>query len=233
MEQSQFPTADAPAARTSFMTVLAFLGLVAMAAGWFLPWIAKIDVGGISMSRADLETLEANAKKEGVSESVTAVAKRMLANEAVSGRDLAVLGEYRIDKEGASIDPKERRGWTVALAVLTYGPWVLGAIALLLLLGRLQKPSFPVLTLVLSVALLVGGFAGLLWLGASVKAKEGDATEPLVLGIGIYAIALGGAAALLGGLFAVRSSNWWKAYLLTIIVVVAAVWGSVAYVNPT
>ena len=219
--------------KTSFATVLAFLGLVAIAAGWFMPWIAKINVSGVAMSRADLHTLEDQARKEGVPADVAGVVKRMLANEAVSGRDLAVMGRFWIDLDDQKeLDAKERRGWTLGLAVLTWAPWVAAGVAALLLLGRLRKPSFPVLTLVLTVAILVGGFAGLVWLGSSEAAKNAVADDPQILGVGVYAIALGGAAAFVGGVLAVRSSTWWKAYLLTIVAVVASIMGAVAYVDP-
>lgn len=220
------------APRTSFATVLAFLGLVVMAAGWFLPWIARLDVDGMGISEADLGRLEAEAKREGVPDAVMAVVKRMRSNEAVSGRDLSVLGDFWIEREAKSLSPKELRGWTAGLAVMRWAPWALAGTALLLLLGRFRKPSFPVGTLVLSLALLVGGFAALLWIGASENAREAVAKDPKVLGVGMYGIVFGGAAAFLGGLTAVRTSTWWKVYLLTILVVVGTIVGIMRYVDP-
>jgi len=231
MDSTSPDLATSPAPRTSFMTVLAFLGLLVMAAGWYLPWLAHVEINGIGASRASLQQLEENAKKEGIPDDVTAVIKRMLANEAVSGSDLSTFGRYYVDKQD-DLTPKDRRGWTLGLAVLRFAPWAAVAAAVLLALGRLRKPGFLTLTLVLSIAILIGGFAGLLWLGASEQAKDAVTTDPKVLGVGIYAIALGGLAAFLGGLFAVRTCTWWKAYLLTIAVVVGAVVGAVAYVDP-
>jgi hypothetical protein len=221
-----------PAPRTSFATGLAFLGLVAMAAGWFLPWIARLDVDGMGISDAELRRLEAEAKQDGVPDDVLAVVKRMRSNEAVSGRDLSVLGDHWISKDGKTLPPHEFRAWTAGLVVMRWTPYVLAGVALLLLLGGLRKPSFPVGTLVLSLALLVGGFAALLWIGASNHAREAVAKDPTVLGVGLYGIVFGGAAAFLGGLFAVRTSTWWKVYLLTILVVVGTVFGIARYVNP-
>ncbi|MFO0932883.1 MAG: hypothetical protein U1E39_09245 [Planctomycetota bacterium] len=220
------------APRTSFATVLAFLGLLAMAAGWFLPWIARLDVDGMGISDAELGRLEEQGKREGVPDAVMAVVKRMRSNEAVSGRDLSVLGDHFISRDGDTLPAKERRGWAVGLAVMRWAPYALAGVALLLLLGRLRKPSFPVGTLVLSVALLVGGFAALLWIGASNNAREAVAKNPTVLGVGLYGIVFGGAAAFLGGLFGVRTSTWWKVYLLTILVVVGTIVGIGMYVDP-
>ncbi len=231
MDSSSPETSPSPAPGTSFMTVLAFLGLLAITAGWFLPAIADIRLGGGGASKADLERLESDAKKNGISDDVVASLKRMQANEAVSARDFEVVGSYYVEKtEG--LDPKERRGWTLALAVLRWTPWAALGAAALLALGRLRKPGFLTLTLVLSIAIVVGGMAGLLVLGSSQQAKDAVAADPKVLGVGIYAIALGGLAAFLGGLFAVRRGTWWKAYLLTIVVVAAVVMGAMAYVDP-
>ena len=102
----------------------------------------------------------------------------------------------------------------------------------LLALGRLRKPGFLPLTLALTIAILIGGLAGLLVLGSSQQAKDAVARDPQVLGVGIYAIALGGLATFLGGLFAVRRGTWWKAYLLTIVAVASAILGVAAYVKP-
>jgi hypothetical protein len=220
-----------PARRLSLATMLAFLGLAAMTVGWFLPWIARVDVEGVGISDADVRRLDERAKEEGVPDDVTTVVKRVAAHDAVSGRDLSVLGRFWVDRE-KSLTPREQRGWALGLAVLAWGPWALGASALLLLLGGWRKPSSPVAALVLTAATLVGGFAGLMWIGSSQQAKDAVAHDPQVLGVGIYAIALGGLAAFLGGLFAVRTSTWWKAYLLAALAVGGAVWGAIQYVGP-
>lgn len=222
------------ASRTSFATVLAFVGLLAMAGGWFLPWVADLDVQGMAFSRDDLRRMEDEAKREGIPDDVTAVVRSMLEKEAVSGRDLGVVCAYWLDKERerGAIDPKEERGFTIGVAVLRYGPFVLAGVAGLLLLRGLRKPSFPVGALVLTAAILVGGFAALLWIGASQTAKESVQQDPRVLGVGLYGIVFGGALAFLGGLFAVRTSTWWKVYLLTIVLVVGSVVGLTLYVNP-
>ena len=93
---------DSPMASTrplSLATLLAFLGLVAIAVGWFLPWVARMDVGGLGVSGTDLTLLDERAKQEGASEEVVAVIHRMRTNEAVSGNDLSVLGRFSLDKE--------------------------------------------------------------------------------------------------------------------------------------
>lgn len=211
--------------RTSFACVLAFVGLLAMAGGWFLPWVAELDVQGMAFSRDDLRRMEDEAKREGIPDDVTAVVRSMLEKEAVSGRDLGVVCAYWLDKERerGGIDPKEERGFTIGVAVLRYGPFALAAVAGLLLLRGLRKPAFPVGALVLTAAILVGGFAALVWIGASQTAKESVQQDPRVLGVGVYGIVFGGALAFLGGLFAVRTSTWWKVYLLTILLVVGTV----------
>jgi len=230
MDATSSPLPVAP--RTSFATVLAFLGLLAMAAGWYLPWIARPDVDGVGFSRGDLNRLDEEAKKEGVPENVTAVVRRMLGSEAVSGRDLSVLGDFWLERDETQLEPKEFRGWTVGLAVLRVAPWALLAVAALLLVGRLRKPSSPVGTLVLTLAILVGGFAALIWLGSSQAAKKAVAADPTILGVGMYALVFGGAAAFLGGLFAVRTSTWWKVYPLTIVAVFGTIVGLMMYVDP-
>lgn len=221
-----------PSPRHSFATTLAFLGLVAMAVGWFLPWIARLDVDGMGISEAELRGLEERAKEEGVPEAVIGVVKRMRSNEAVSGRDLSILGDFWIERDAATLPPKEVRAWTVGLVVMRWTPFVLGAAALFLLLGRLRKPSFPVGALVVALALLVGGFSALMWIGASNNAREAVEKQPQVLGLGIHGIVFGGAAALLGGLFAVRRSTWWQTYLLAILAVVATIVGIMRYIDP-
>jgi|GEM_PF-3533891 len=230
MDATSSPLPVAP--RTSFATVLAFLGLLAMAAGWYLPWIARPDVDGVGFSRGDLNRLDEEAKKEGVPENVTAVVRRMLGSEAVSGRDLSVLGDFWLERDETQLEPKEFRGWTVGLAVLRVAPWALLAVAALLLVGRLRKPSSPVGTLVLTLAILVGGFAALIWLGSSQAAKKAVAADPTILGVGMYALVFGDAAAFLGGLFAVRTSTWWKVYPLTIVAVFGTIVGLMMYVDP-
>lgn len=223
------PPTDAPS--LSIATLLAFVGLLAIAAGWFLPWLARIDVGAVGLSRADLERLDANAKRDGVPERVTEVARRMLENHAVNGNDLAILGQHFVG-EAKDLPPRERRGWTLGLATLRWAPWAAAAAALGLLLGRLRKPGALALAFALTVAILVGGFAGLMWLGASEQAKDAVADDPRVLGLGIHAIALGGLTALLAGLFAMRTSTWWKVVPLTGLAVAGVVIACVRYVGP-
>lgn len=223
--------APAPSPRTSFATTLAFLGLLAIVAGWFLPAITDIHMGGAGATRADLDRLEADAKEKGVPDDVVAAAKHMRANEAISVRDFVVVGRWVFDK-AEGLEPKERRAWNLVLLVGTWTPWVALGAAALLALGRLRKPGFLPLTLALTIAILIGGLAGLLVLGSSQQAKDAVARDPQVLGVGIYAIALGGLATFLGGLFAVRRGTWWKAYLLTIVAVASAILGVAAYVKP-
>src|SRR5690606_19989326 len=144
----------------------------------------------MGVSAADLRRLAEEGKTAGVPADVVAVTRRMLENEAVSGIDLGILGRYRLEQE-KHLEPRERRGWTLGLAELRGAPWVTGSSAVLLAFGRMRKPGTLPLTLALTVALLVGGFAGLLWLGSSQQAKDAVAEDPKVLGLGIYAIAVG------------------------------------------
>jgi hypothetical protein len=229
--------------RPSWATALAFVGLLAVAGGWFLPWVADAHVhGGAGFAHADLvqlARLEREAGRDATSDDVVRAARRLLRGEAVDGFDLGALARYVVDPPSGARgvrgpdDPVERRAFAVAGVVLRIGPYVAAAVALLLLLGRLRKPAFVVLGLVLAVALLLGGGAALLLLGASLDARETVANDPTALGLGVYTIALGGLATLVGGLGAARLATWWKAYLVAIVAVVAAIAGAAAYVHPT
>lgn len=219
------------APRTSFATVLAFLGLLAAAAGWFLPWTGKLDLTGAGFTRGDLERLVERGPREGVSEAVVGVATRVLAADAVTGRDLSIVFDHWFDTERATLEEKEVRGWTVGLAALRWSPWALLGAAGLLLLGLLRKPSAFVGALVLVLALLVACFVAIVGLGASESARAAVRADPATLGVGAWAIAGGALAALVGGVFAVRTSTWWKVYLLAIGGVVAAIVGVARYVD--
>jgi hypothetical protein len=223
--------AATPRAPLSFATIFAFLGLLAMAAGWWLPWVAELDVGGIGVTRSDLERIERDAARQGAPEDVAAAIRRMVASEAVSGTDLALLGRWYVDAPESDLEPKERRAWDLGLVVLRWAPWAALGAAALLALARLRKPPAPVLSAVIVLAVLVGGLAGLLWLGASQQAREAVAKNPTVLGAGVHAVTLGGLAALLGACFAVRSSNWWKVHLLAFATLAATIWWAVQRVQ--
>jgi hypothetical protein len=224
----------APTARTSFATVLALVGTLAILAGWFLPWMSMTDRVAESMkfTQSDLEALDKNATAQGMDESSREALKHLVSRQAINGRDWAGIANFILESDTQRpTDPVGVRGLRLAVTVLRWTPWAVGAIALFLLLGMLRKPSFPVVALVLTVGFLLASAAGLICLGASENAKKSGGEEAAVLGMGIYAIIVGGSLATLGGLFAVKSSTWWKAYLLTIILVVGVIWGSIAYVQ--
>lgn len=222
-----------PAPRASFATKLAFLGLVVMAAGWFLPWLARLEAEGFRFTPAELRELEEQDRRAGASDDVVAVARRVRENGYLTGRDLATLVGSSDVRERSSLTPSEGRAWDAAVAFLRWAPFVAAGAAALLLLGRLRKPGVLVGTLTLVVALAVSALIGLLWLGASQTARESVANDPGILGIGMWAIHAGALLALVGGLFGVRASTWWKVYLLTVVTVVAAVVGLAVYINPS
>ncbi len=228
MDPSPMPS---PAPRTSFATVLAFLGLVAMAAGWFLPWVARLDADGFGFTDAELRRLEAQDRRDGAAGDVAAVVGRIRANGHVTGRDLGALGAAMIADHRASLTPSDARGWDLGVAFLRWAPWLAAGVAVLLLIGRFRKPGVLVGTATLVVTIAIGALLAILWLGASNTAHDTVTRDPSVLGVGMWAIHAGVAAALVGGLFAVRASTWWKVYLLTLGIVAAAVAGLVAYVK--
>ena len=224
------PTIAAPRRPVSISTVLAFVGLVAMAVGWFLPWSTRIDLRGVGPTGPELDRLADPRANAGVPADVAEVAGRLRDNGSATGHDLTVVGSYWNDHRG-SHDPTERRALKIGLFTARAAPYLAAFLALLVLLGRLAKPSSPVLGLVLAYSLGMAAFTGLLVLGASDRARRAVLDEPALLGVGAYAIVGGCLASLFGGLFAMRTSTWWKALLLALALVIAAIATVVALVR--
>lgn len=230
MDPSPMPS---PAPRTSLATVLAFLGLVVMAVGWFRPWLARLEADGFRFTPAELRELEEQERRAGTPDDLVVVTRRVRENGYLTGRDLAAFAGASRVRDRSSLTPSEGRAWDVVVAFLRWAPFVAAGAAALLLLGRLRKPGVLVGTLTLVIALAVSAFVGLLWLGASQTARESVANNPGIIGEGMWAIHAGALLALVGGLFGVRASTWWKVYLLTVAVVVAVVVGLAVHINPS
>lgn len=227
------PSLPPPAPRMSFATELAFLGLVVMAVGWFLPWLARLEADGFRFTPAELRDLEEQERRAGAPDDLVAVTRRVRENGYLTGRDLAALAGAPGVRSRSSLTPSEDRAWGVAVAFLRWAPFVAAGAAALLLLGRLRKPGVLVGTLALVIALAVSALVGLLWLGASQTARESVVNDPGILGMGMWAIHAGAVLALVGGLFSVRASTWWKIYLLTVVSLVAAGVGLAWHINPS
>ncbi len=219
-----------PPRSISIATVLAFVGLVAMAGGWFLPWGTNVDVQGVGPSGPELDQLTDPRSNAGVPADVVEVARRLRDNGSASGSDLVVVGSHWVDRT-PSDSPVERRAWRIGLFAAKAAPYLAAFLALLLLLGRLRKPSSPVLGSVLAYTLGILGFAALLAIGASENARAAVSNDPSLLGIGIFAIVGGMLATLFGSLGSMRTSTWWKSLLLALALVIAVLATVVALVK--
>ena len=221
----------APPRAISIATVLAIVGLVAMAAGWFLPWTARADMHGVGPSGSELDRMTDPTTNLGIPADVIEVARHLRDNGSATGRDLAVVGSYWVDHTG-SHSPIEHRAWKIGLFAAKAAPFLAAFLALLLLMGRLRRPQFVVLGLIQAYALGIAGFAALLVLGASENARAAIANDPSRLGFGIYVIVVGCLAALFGALFSFRTSTWWKSLLLALTLVGGSIAAAFALAKP-
>jgi hypothetical protein len=220
-------------AHGSITAVLGLVGCAAIAAGWFLPWTThQQSAGALDLPRHELERLDRELAARGEGEALRGAVRRLIEGRAISGRDWAALVAYHVEHaESGTRTEKEQRSWRVATTILSVLPWVAGALALGILATRLRPLPAVLLGPLLALGLVVVGFFGLLALGASENARESASQDPFGLGPGIYAVGGGGLLALVAGLFGVRVSTWWKAWLLALVLVAGLVGWVVTTVN--
>ncbi len=227
MSETQAP------AGASLMAVLALFGSLAIVAAFFLPWIGMTDDvrRELNLSRPDLERMEREIKAQTGDERAGRAMRLLLDGGSPNGLDwVALLGFVVRRADDEALAPRERRVFEVSLDALRALPWVAGGLALLLLLLRLRPMAAPLLACLFAVGLVLGGLGGLLWLGASQKAKEA-AGQGELLGLGLKLMAGGGGAVFLASLFGVRAENWWKAYLLGLLLVAGMATAAVLYIG--
>ncbi|MGQ0612363.1 MAG: hypothetical protein ACT4PV_01235 [Planctomycetaceae bacterium] len=222
-----------PPAGASLMAVLALLGSLAIVAAFFLPWIGMTDEvrRELSLSRPDLERMEREVKAETGGERAGRATRLLLDGGSPNGLEwVAILGFVVRKADDQALAPRERRVFQVSLGSLRALPWIAGGLALLLLLLRLRPMAAPLLACLFAVGLVLGALGGLLWLGASQKAKEA-AGQGELLGFGLKLLAGGGGAVFLASLFGVRATNWWKAYLLGLLLIAGMATAAVMYIR--
>jgi hypothetical protein len=101
-------------------------------------------------------------------------------------------------------------------AALRWLPWVAAALGAWVLLCRLRPLPSLLLAAVFTTGTLVGGLAGLLWVGMSEAGRRRIQDNPGELGVGLQIVTVSAALAILAAIFGVRRSNWWLAYLLSL-----------------
>lgn len=221
---SQPETASAPPPRTSLWAVVGLLGCLAVVVGFFLPWmtLTKEVRDQLKLSKADLEAAKAQVKANTDDERVAEVAKKLLANEPVGGPDWIVILRHEMQKDGGPKSEKDRRSQNVMMGWLQATAYAAGALALLILLARARALSAPVLAMLAVVGALYGGPALYGWLVAARRSAEDVAADQVTIGLGAQAVAGGGCAMVLAGLFGVRRKNWWLAYLFILLLLIGA-----------
>lgn len=225
------PPPPPPVRPLAIATLLAFVGFLAVAAGWALPWIRDIDGPGMGSARSDVERMRDDARRKRAPASVVEALDRLAAKGPASGHDLARILRWSADHD-EGVGARERRGWLAGLGFAQAAPWVAAALAVLLALGRLRAPSALVAGTSIGVALLLLAFLGVLFVGASDTARAGAAERPSAVGLGLWAVAAGSVLAFLGAVGGLRAKTWWKAIPLTLLLVGGAVAGVIAYVGP-
>ena len=220
----------------SFWALIACLGCAAVAASFFLPWLAlgAGEQSDLGVSQGDLRALEDAARKEGgETPEVLALVRRIRAGEPITGRAWKTLLGWTVDhaEAQARLEPREVRAFRAANVALGALPWLAALLALLLLGNRLRRMPAAAIGALFLVGLLLGGLAGLLWLGASVQAQEHAAQNAAHLGLGMQVLAVGGLACLAAALFGVSRRTWWRGWGLGLALCAAIVAGVVLYVR--
>lgn len=217
--------APPPSSRITVTAVLAMVACAGVAVGFYLPWFGmSVDVRqatGVTQAQLDryIEESKADAR-------VAGVCRRVAAGDLLSGTEWVTFFEWALSREG-SFQPEEARALRLVLAVLKGLPWFAAALAAWALLHRLRAMPSPLLALLILLGLAFGVTGGLLWVGASVQAKEELQANPLLFGMGLRVVTCGGLLALLCGIFGVRLRNLLPTYLLALLL--AASGGVAAY----
>jgi hypothetical protein len=220
--------------RVSVGAVVALLGCAAVVASFFLPWLASGTAEQEVLSPGDLRAIEESVREMGPeAEEAVAIVTRIRAGEAATGREWHHVLGFVLDHAEAQRDlaEKELRVLRVAHVSLGVLPWMAGLLALALLVGRLRPPASPVIALLFVLGLLIGGLAGLLWLGASIEARENALEDSGMLGAGLKALAVGALACLLGALVGVTRKTWWRGWGLGLLLAAALAVGTVLHVQ--
>ncbi len=222
--------------RFSIWALVACLGCAAIGTSTFLPWLAlgerqREDLG---VSEGDLRALEEAAAGAGA-EATEAVAllQRLRRGAAATGREWLSLIRWSLAHAEArqTLEPREQRVFNVSAWALGVLPFLGGGLALALLLDRWRSLTSWALGLLLVQGLLLGGLAGLVWLGASVHARERGAQNAGHVEIGLHLLALGGGACLLAALFGVTRRTWWRGWGLGLLLGAVVSFGVTAYVR--
>lgn len=230
------PTTTATIRPFSFWALVALLACLAIAASWFLPWLAlgAAERSDLGVGEGDLRVLEDAARKEGPeAEAMLDLVGRLRAGEAATGREWLSLLSFAMESAAAraSFEPREERAFRVAYLSLAALPWLAAALALALLLGRLRVMGSLPIACLFALGLLVGGLGGLVWLGASMEARDRAAENLAHLGLGLKALAAGGLACLLSSLLGVTSRTWWRGWGLGLLLAAGLAVGVVLYVR--
>jgi hypothetical protein len=227
---------DATTRTFSFWALLGCAGCAAIAVSWFLPWLALGDGErrDLGVGQGDIRALEDAARERGPeAEAVVALVRSLRAGEPATGREWLSLFAFAVDHASAreDLEPREERVFRASHLFLAALPWVAGALALLLLADRLRRLGAPAIAGLFTVGLVLGGLGGLVWLGASLHARERAAENVAHLGVGLKVLAAGGLACFLAALFGVSARTWWRGWGLGVLLSAALVAGTVLYIR--
>ena len=213
----------ARAPRTSFWAVVGLLGCVAVAGGFFLPWVTltKEAREAFSLTREELKQVEAQVAADTDDARVAEAAKKLLANEPVGGPDWIAIAKWQMHKDGGPKSEQDRHAQDLLFWWLQATAFAAGGVAVLILLSRARALSAPVLALLVVVGALYGGPAAYGWYAATQRTAEDVAADKVTVGLGAQAVAAGGALMALAGLLGVSRRNWWKTYLLVLLLAAA------------
>lgn len=220
----------------SLWALVAVAGCAALVASFFLPWLAlgSAEREDLGVSQGDLRALEEAARSQGKdTEAVVALVRRIRDGDPATGREWHQLLGWSLEHAEArrNLEPREVRAFRAAHTALAALPLVAALLAVLLLLDRLRTMRASVIAVLFVLGLVLGGLGGLLWLGASVQAKEHATQTIALLGFGLKLLATGGLACLIAALFGITRDTWLRAWALGILLSTALVVGTVLYVR--
>jgi len=207
------------APRTSFWAVVGLLGCLAVAAGFFLPWmtLTKEARQALSLTREELKQVEAQVAADTDDARVAEAAKKLLADEPVGGPDWIAIARWQMRKDGGPKSEQDRHAQDLLFWWLQATAFAAGGVGLLILLSRARALAAPVLALLAVVGALYGGPAAYGWYAAWQRTAVDVAADKVTVGLGAQAVAVGGCLMALAGLLGVSLRNWWKTYLLVVL----------------